>query len=319
MPNLMLTNRCNYRCPYCFGMDRMVPRVPAADMSDEVFLGILEWLEKTHYSKAIHLMGGEPTLHPKFEWIVATLLERDYPITVFSNLATEQAPAYAEKLADMPVSWVVNVNPPSRWSDEQRCRIEQALSALKGKASVTFNVMPGEDDDLWALDLVERFNLSRSIKVGFVLPTYTQVNYALSDDEYFTVARKVVALAQEAVRHDVVLQYECGVPTCAFTDEQLGILWKCGSAVRSGCCSRLDITPLGEVIYCLSLATVLSKPYYEFEDYDHAKDWFETKLAPYRRLGRKIECATCTLMTPEKCNGACLAKNLIGVKHLKLQ
>ena len=108
-------------------------------------------------------------------------------------------------------------------------------------------------------------------------------------------------------------------PQGAFTDEQLGILWKCGSAVRSGCCSRLDITPLGEVIYCLSLATVLSKPYYEFEDYDHAKDWFETKLAPYRRLGRKIECATCTLMTPEKCNGACLAKNLIGVKHLKLQ
>lgn len=318
MPNLMLTNWCNYHCPYCFGMDRMAPKVKAQNMSDDVFLGILNWLEKTKYSNAIHLMGGEPTLHPKFEWIINTLLERDYPITVFSNLATEKAPIYAEKLSCFPISWVVNVNPPYKWTEQQRERIESALSRLGRQASITFNIMPDENDNDWALELIMKFNLNKSIKVGFILPTYTRLNYSLGDDDYRVVAERVAQLAIKAADDDVTLEYECGIPTCAFTDEQLGKLWRCGSGLSSGCCSRLDITPLGEVIYCLPLATVASKHYQEFANYEEARKWFELKFAPYRRLGRTINCATCALMRPDKCNGACLAKNLVGVNNIKI-
>lgn len=319
MPNLMLTNWCNYRCPYCFGVDRMVPKVEAASMSSETFLGILDWLDKTNYRDPIHIMGGEPTLHPSFEWIVGILLERDYPITIFSNLATENAPKLAEKLANLPITWVVNVNPPYLWSVKQRNRIETALSCLGRAASITFNIMPNDDNNFWALELIKRFNLNPYIKVGFVLPTYTQSNYALKDDEYEIVAKRVTELAVEAEKSSVRLEYECGVPTCAFTDEQLGLLWRCGSKVSSGCCSRLDITPMGEVIYCLPLATVASKLFNEFQNYDEAKMWFETKFAPYRRLGRTINCATCALMRPDRCNGACLAKNLVGTNNINLK
>ncbi len=319
MPNLMLTNWCNYKCSYCFGMDMMAPKVEAEAMSDAVFLGILNWLEKTNYKRPIHLMGGEPTLHPKFEWIVNTLLEQDHTITIFSNLATEKAPLYSEKLADLPITWVVNINPPYKWTSEQQVRIRRSLQNLGKAASITFNIMPNEDDNEWAINLIEEFNLARNIKVGFVLPTYNQSNYALNDNEYKIVAEKVVQLAQMAEKKDIKLEYECGVPTCAFTNEQLGILWRCGSAVRSGCCSRLDITPFGDVIYCLPLATVASKKYDEFKNYEDARSWFETIFAPYRRLGRISDCATCNLMKPQLCNGACLAKNLIGVKNLKIE
>lgn len=318
MPNLMLTNWCNYKCAYCFGMDRMAPKVSKAAMSDETFLGILDWLAKTNYKRPIHLMGGEPTLHPKFEWIVETLLERDYPITIFSNLATEEAPRLAGKLGVMPISWVVNVNPPEKWNPVQKERIETALSYLGGNAAITFNIMPHEEDSLWAIDLIERFNLQRGVKVGFILPTITASNVFLDDDEYTIVADKTVRFARECAKHGITLSYECGVPTCVFTEAQLGELWKLGARVKSGCCSRLDITPLGEVIYCLSLATVLSRQYSDFENYDHAKNWFEAKFAPYRRLGRKVECSTCNLMDPFKCNGACLAKNLMDVKNLSI-
>ncbi len=318
MPNLMLTNWCNYKCPYCFGMDRMAPKVKAHAMSDETFLGILDWLDKTNYRAPIHLMGGEPTLHPKFEWIVDTLMERDFPIVVFSNLATDNAPQYADKLSILPINWVVNVNNPKNWNETQRKNIESALSALGQKAAITFNIMPTEEDDYWAIDLIRRFNLRRDIKVGFVLPTVTNSNYSLADDEYTIVAAKTVKLAQEAERFGIALQYECGVPTCAFTPEQLGILWRCGSKLKSGCNSRLDITPHGEVIYCLPLATLGAKMYSEFENYNETKRWFEERFFPYRKLGRTINCATCNLMHPGKCRGACLAKNLIGAKNIKL-
>ena len=318
MPNLMLTNYCNYRCSYCFGKDIMYPKNPRQTMTRECFDGIVEWVKKGPSDRIFHLMGGEPTLNPDMEWMIARLLEEDMNITIFSNLATRSACEIAGKIADLPVNWVVNVNDPAHWDDEQRKNITQALDILKSRACLTFNVMPDEDDNMWALEYTKRFHLNNNIKVGFLLPTYNQTNVSLDDKQYSIVAAKVVRLAQEAAKADVHLDYECGIPTCAFTDEQLGILWRCGSKLQSGCQSRLDITPDGEVIYCLPLATLGKKHYSQFENYNEACIWFEQRFAPYRMLGRRIECATCNLHNSLSCNASCLAKNLINCKNIKL-
>lgn len=57
--------------------------------------------------------------------------------------------------------------------------------------------MPDADDNTWALELIREYNLSRGIKVGFVLPTLTGSNYSLEDEQYGIVAGKVIQLAQE--------------------------------------------------------------------------------------------------------------------------
>ena len=316
MPNLMLTNWCNYKCPYCFGIDNMAPKIAKQNMSQATFTSIIDWLSKTPEIKTIHLMGGEPTLHPDFEQIVEYLLARDFHITVFSNLATNQAPIYAQKLADLPVIWVVNINPPHTWNESQKRRITASLKSLGRKASITFNVMPDNENNTWAIELIKEYGLNKVIKVGFVLPTLTGSNYYLDDDEYNVAAEKIVRLAQEAANDDIRFEYECGVPTCVFSDEQLGILWKSGSAFDSSCCSRMDITPDGKIIYCLPLATKFAIPFSDFPTYPEAKHWFEKKLYPYRRLGRTENCYKCNLMRPDSCNGGCLAKILLTAKNI---
>lgn len=318
MPNLMLTNYCNYKCSYCFGKDIMYPKNPRLTMTRERFNGIVEWVKKGPSDCIFHLMGGEPTLNPDIDWMVARLLEENMLITIFSNLATRNAFELAKKIADLPVNWVVNVNDPKHWNKEQQQNITNSLDVLKSRASLTFNIMPDENDNLWALEYTQRFHLNNNIKVGFLLPTYNQTNVALEDDQYAVVADKVVRLAQEAAKVDVHLDYECGIPTCAFTDEQLGILWRCGSKLQSGCQSRLDITPDGNVIYCLPLATLGSKHFSQFDCYNDACIWFEQRFGPYRMLGRHIECATCNLHNSLSCNAGCLAKNLIDCKNIKL-
>jgi radical SAM protein with 4Fe4S-binding SPASM domain len=248
--------------------------------------------------------------------MVEYLLARDFNITVFSNLATHQAQGYAEKLCDLPIAWVVNINPPNTWNDAQKQKIINALKILGQRATITFNIMPGDDDNNWAIELIKECNLNRGIKVGFVLPTVTGSNYYLNDEQYEVVAEKVVKLAQDAEKENIRLEYECGVPTCVFTDEQLGILWDAGSTFDSNCCSRMDITPDGEVIYCLPLATKHAVYFSEFNTYPEARKWFETKLQPYRRLGRTENCFKCNLMRPDACNGGCLAKMLLNAKNV---
>ena len=316
MPNLMLTNWCNYKCSYCFGMDYMAPTVAKQNMSQATFTGIIEWLSKTQNMKSIHLMGGEPTLHPDFEWFVEYLLARDFKITIFSNLATNQTLQYSQKLADLPVTWVVNINPPDTWNENRKQRITAALKTLSKKATITFNVMPDDDNSSWAIDLIKEYNLNRCIKVGFVLPTLTGSNYYLNDDQYNVVAEKIVCLAQDASDDNIRFEYECGVPTCVFSSEQLGILWETGSVFDSCCNSRMDITPDGKLIYCLPLATKHAIHFSEFPTYPEAKQWFEKKLQPYRRLGRTENCYRCNLLRPDSCNGGCLANILLTAKNI---
>jgi radical SAM protein with 4Fe4S-binding SPASM domain len=294
----------------------MAPKIAGKNMSQETFVNIIDWLLKTPENKVIHLMGGEPTLNPDFEWMVEYLLAQDFNITVFSNLATGQAQGYAEKLTDLPVTWVVNINPPDTWKKAQKEKIMNVLKILGRRATITFNIMPDDNNSNWAIELIRECNLNRGIKVGFVLPTVTGSNFYLDDNQYGVVAEKVVKLAQDAEKENIRLEYECGVPTCIFSDEQLGILWDVGSTFWSSCCSIMDISPDGEIIYCLPLATRHAVHFSEFNTYMDAKNWFERKLQPYRRLGRTENCFNCNLMRPDSCNGGCLAKMLLNAKNV---
>ena len=222
-------------------------------------------------------------------------------------------PEYVQKLAGLPITWIANINSPNTWEANQKRNITDTLKTLGENMVIMFNIMQDDDNSAWAIELINEYELNRCIKVGFVLPSLTGTNYYLIDDPYSIVAEKIVCLAQSAANENIRLEYECGIPTCFFSNEQLGILWKTGSALNSSCCSRMDITPDGELIYCLPLTTKLAKPFTEFSTYPEAKYFFEKMLQPYRRIGQTKYCYKCNLMRPDSCNGGCLAK----IKQLK--
>ena len=72
MINLFLTYQCNLNCSYCFatGLATEFPK----EISHENFDLFLDWL-KEHNIPAIGILGGEPTMHSRFEEILARLGE----------------------------------------------------------------------------------------------------------------------------------------------------------------------------------------------------------------------------------------------------
>lgn len=318
MPNLMLTKRCNYSCPYCFGMDIMGRDSTATDMTRDTFLGLISWLKKEPLpGKVVHLMGGEPTLHTDFVWMTETMVKNEFDVAIFSNAATQKAPEYAASIKDLPVRWIINVNPPESRTPEQNMRLRESLRIIGEKATLTFNMVPEPVPFQWALDLIYEYNLSRKIKVGFVLPTLSHRNLHLSVADYPEVAERVVEFAGVCENFGVSLEYECGIPWCSFDGHQMGELWRLNSKFFSSCNSILDITPEGNMIYCLPLATLYSVPYHQFENYPAAKSWFESTLSPYRPLGSCSNCFSCNLMLAGVCRGGCLARILNGAKNIE--
>jgi radical SAM protein with 4Fe4S-binding SPASM domain len=79
--SLELTPACNNRCPGCSNV--------FADKREQPPLPLKEWrkiLDKIKpHAHLVKLTGGEPTLHPQFEGIVAYLQKLDIPFSLFTN------------------------------------------------------------------------------------------------------------------------------------------------------------------------------------------------------------------------------------------
>jgi organic radical activating enzyme len=78
MGNVVLTKNCNKGCSYCFANHNYDENI----MSLDVFHKILELsVSRGH----IQLLGGEPTLHPQFDKILAAAFEMVPAVTLISN------------------------------------------------------------------------------------------------------------------------------------------------------------------------------------------------------------------------------------------
>lgn len=78
---LELTPACNNRCPGCsnvFAQDRTTAPLSAAEWK-----GVIDNLAP--HVGWLKLTGGEPTLHPQFQEIVAHISRLDIPFTLFTN------------------------------------------------------------------------------------------------------------------------------------------------------------------------------------------------------------------------------------------
>jgi len=95
---LELTPACNNVCPGCgnvFPHHSKPPPLSAADWRAAIDR-LLPALERPH----LRLTGGEPTLHPEFEQIVAHIDALGVPFTVFTNARWDDPEALIEMLAD---------------------------------------------------------------------------------------------------------------------------------------------------------------------------------------------------------------------------
>ncbi|MCS5544672.1 MAG: hypothetical protein NZ731_01910, partial [Gammaproteobacteria bacterium] len=69
--NIILNSYCNLKCNYCFADEYMEETVktPGKSMDFDFFTG--DVLPRVKTASLINFMGGEPTLHPRFNDILS--------------------------------------------------------------------------------------------------------------------------------------------------------------------------------------------------------------------------------------------------------
>ncbi|NUQ84991.1 MAG: radical SAM protein [Anaerolineales bacterium] len=307
MPNLMLTNRCNIKCDFCFAVD-MLPETPSAssNASFGVFQAYIDLLDRAGLDQA-RLLGGEPTLHPEFSKFLEYARARGKKILVFTNGLIPK-PAMLALMKIPPVECTALINLASGdASPAVRRRQEFALAKLGQRACPGYTISRMDHPDLTQLlDLIDRTGCQRCLRIAMAQPSGGG-NKFIHPKQYRRVAQRVLTLASEAGRRGIRVEFDCGFVRCMFTNDEIETLRESGASVAWHCSPVWDITPEAVAFPCFALTERLRIPQGLDRSLEELQIEFDSALSILRVAGVYPECSSCEVRAVGGCSGGCLA------------
>ena len=227
MANIMLTYRCNLKCPYCFANEFV--NHSSCDITMENFLEALKFL-KTSGNKKIGLIGGEPTIHDHFAEILQLLADDEEidSVTVYTNGI--QMDICEKYLTNRKFKLLVNCNSPCDIGEQAYKRMCENLEhvfqledAWK-RFNLGINLYQNDLDYKYIIELLEHFRLHR-VRMSVTVPNMDEgkktdsLAYLKSRKEY------VLRFINDCSEHDIAPYFDCNViPKCVWSKEDLHFL-----------------------------------------------------------------------------------------------
>ena len=309
--NIIITTRCNLNCRYCFARDTL-KGIPSeeCDIGLRRFEEALDFLERSDIEE-VRLLGGEPTLHPEFGELIKRAVERGLRVVIFTN-GLLSGPSLGAIEPTPPKSVITLLNAtmfPSLSSFHQK-RFLKTLSRLESRVTLGFTIdRPAFQCD-FLLELIDRYHLSRNIRLGLANPCLGGDNEYLHPKQYPDVGLRVSAFSRDADRMGVSLGFDCGFVPCMFPGDTIELFRTGGAEIGMKCAPILDILPDGRIISCFPLACMGDDVLSGQKNVSEIKEHFSAKLSPYRQVGVYRSCFSCVNKKSGRCTGGCLAAAL---------
>jgi hypothetical protein len=316
MGNVLLTNYCNRRCKYCFAQEKIAFEDAAGADKSKRFLS-LDDLEKVirffkrSASNQVGLLGGEPTLHPDFPHIIDRFLSEGFRIKLFSNgLMPAPSLEYLSGLDSDRMLTIINVNHPDDAQPGEREQVAATLAALKRKAALGFNIYRPDFDGEFLIDLLEKYDLDRHIRLGLTQPILGGRNTYVLREHYPEVGRRIVRLAERTGPRGMFLGLDCGFTLCMFTPEDIGPMMYNGVTFKLTCNPIVDIGVDLSVWSCFPLSRWETTHLDQFETRQEIVRYYENKLQAFRGVGATADCLECRHKLGGNCLGGCIAQTI---------
>ena len=306
MVNLSITSVCQLSCSYCFAVEHLTPATtPGAFLDPAAFEQRLDFLDRSGQDEA-RLMGGEPTLHPRFPELVRMAHARGKRIVVFSNgLIPPRSLAALVALDPTDCTVLVNANTVEMDGDHRHQRRIATLTQLGERVKLGFNIYATNLDLSFLLDMIEACGSQRVIRLGLTHPTLSGVNEALLPSQYPVVGRMIADFARQAGQQGV--SFDCGYVRCMFTDDDLADLLALEADVGWRCGPILDVDVRGNATHCYPLSQLVQLPMVNAVDAAALASDFRAQTELLRPSGIYQECAACAFKLSGECPGGCLA------------
>jgi MoaA/NifB/PqqE/SkfB family radical SAM enzyme len=323
MANILLTTRCNLKCPYCFAQEKL-----GAGDKLTMTIGDVEkvigFLKRSNQS-LFRVMGGEPTLHPEFPRILEMALENDMRVDVLSNGTwPESYNSIFARISPRRLAFLLNIDRPERYATHIWKRIEQNLAAISERESITlsFNVFEMNPAYEYILELAGKYGINK-VRMSLSLPVVGANNACLKLEDYKGIAPFVVEFVRRAEEVGVKVRMDNAVPLCMFSHEQAGELLLKGVVDlkhNMQCAPVIDIGPDLSVWCCFCLSKMWNRHLDEFKNLQEIHAHYRDAMSLYQsRLYPMEECDTCRYREQWHCQGGCLTHTVMRHGELSLE
>jgi radical SAM protein with 4Fe4S-binding SPASM domain len=316
MANILLTEKCVRSCPYCFAKKHMEGSA-ISGLSWDNLLYIADFLDISGHRK-VSLLGGEPTLHPLFVDFTTYLIARNFHVNVFTSgimsaQKLKECRRYLSGLTLDRLSFTCNMNHPDLSTMKETEKIHAFLSAFGHLTTLGYNIYHTGFDFTFLIQLINEYNLVRHIRIGLAHPIPGEVNAYIPTEEIKDIARRFAGFFDLFERFGISPGFDCGMPMCIFTEEELGRLLKLNrGTVSFGCGPAIDIGPDMQVWSCFPLSNVHKRSLYEFNSMQEIDSFYKELHTKIRqeRAGVFEDCDNCRYRLNDVCRGGCIAHSL---------
>lgn len=320
MPNIMVTYRCNLRCPYCFANEFV--NLSSADMALEAFDKALAFLTKSGPT-CLGLIGGEPTLHPQFNIMLERIINNPYitEATVYTNGILLDK--YMKLLVHPKFRMLVNWNSPAQIGEQTFKRIQDNVDALmfeyhmKDRINLGLNLHDKDMDYSYMMELLKRYNLHR-LRVSLTVPNFEE-GLRVDVMEYFHNNKSfLLRFFKDMDSIQVLPYYDCNKPPyCIWTDEEREWLesyvkkYPVSESTlighKSFCYPVVDILPTLQAVRCFGMSDFDKV---NIDDFDNAADIASYFLNTVDSCAYKISahesCKSCYQRLTRHCTAGCI-------------
>lgn len=316
MPNIILTEYCNLKCPYCFA-SKMIEDAKENDfnknITEEQLLFILKWLKPTAISRdySIGLIGGEPTLHPNFSKILEIVnsynQETETNSIIFTNgiLLKQYLHQIGEKMSMLiNINKITNKNTLNKLLDTL-----DEINTLNWfeiqKVTLGCNLYLQETDYSFFWNIVDRYRNIKKVRMSVTAPNNPELKK--NKELYYNQMKPIfLEFLTECKKREIIISYDCNqIPLCFFSESEKNLINSLGER-NEYCDPVIDITPDFKATCCFGVYTT-PIDCTNFENVDILNKYFQSKILEKTVHNNNSLCATCGKTEWLQCQGGCLS------------
>ena len=282
-------------------------------MDDQTYQNIIAFLKESNVNY-LSLLGGEPTLHPKFQNFLDLAYENNIKVSVKTNaLFIKSAKELFGKTKGKKLHFLINLNHPNSMGEnkwKKTCENLKELSKLDHHVDFQINIDKRDFDYSYLWDVMKDFKNS-ILYWTFTVPIHnpksrnTFVDPFKSKKEMMPKVLKMLADATDAGHRTFGTH---GITPCLFPKGFLKSN-KEQHQIGSNCVPVFDFYPDHSVHYCFPLEGHNSvSDFRKFDNLQQIQSEFLWKASNARPLLFPWkECIGCDFAASGECHGGCMS------------
>lgn len=302
--NLLITLRCNQKCPYCF--------VENSNELSDMTLAELEYIVNLpDFGKegSVRILGGEPTLHPKLNDFLEIIHEKnENPITIFSNLNC--SPAIIEHINIPNIVLVANVLGDSN-NINKNASINMEIARNKGWTVILSYTITDIAFDVNAIVNLCKENGIKAVRWSLAMPASDKENIHIEKCITLDVVKKLSLFVDKLFMNGIVSFNDCPLPLCSNVQKVSEVIKRkynlpnSFQPIKSGMCKPpYDILPGYQIRGCIGIGSIISLDIRNYQSIDEIMNEYQVRVSKLRNLKSPKECQNCNKY--HDCGGGCI-------------